>query len=52
MRSGTHEGEVEDDEFPGRFFAEWEPEPLRAVMVGVGFSRSRCASTTAASGSR
>jgi len=42
MRYGTHEGEVEDDEFPGRFFAEWEPEPLRAVLVGAGFSVEVC----------
>jgi len=42
MRFGTHEGEVEDDEFPGRFFAEWEPEPLRAVLLGAGFSVEVC----------
>jgi TDG/mug DNA glycosylase family protein len=42
MRYGTHEGEVEDDEFPGRFFAEWEPEPLREVIVGAGFSVEVC----------
>jgi len=42
MTYGTHEGEVEDDDFPGRFFAEWEPEPLRAVLVGAGFSVEVC----------
>jgi TDG/mug DNA glycosylase family protein len=42
MRYGTHEGEVEDDDFPGRFFAEWEPEPLREVIVGAGFSVEVC----------
>jgi TDG/mug DNA glycosylase family protein len=42
MRYGAHEGEVADDEFPGRFFAEWEPEPLRAVLVGAGFSVEVC----------
>lgn len=29
-----------DDEFPGRFFACWSPEPLRDVLVGAGFSVS------------
>jgi TDG/mug DNA glycosylase family protein len=42
MRFGTHEGEVEDDDFPGRFFAEWEPEALREVIVGAGFSVEVC----------
>jgi TDG/mug DNA glycosylase family protein len=42
MRHGGHEGEVADDDFPGRFFAEWEPEPLRDVLVGAGFSVEVC----------
>src|SRR5262245_31649315 len=42
MRFGIHEGEIEDDDFPGRFFAEWEPEPLRRVMTGAGFSVEVC----------
>ncbi len=42
MEFGTREGEDPDDEFPGRFFALWEPEPLRAVMVGAGFSVEVC----------
>jgi TDG/mug DNA glycosylase family protein len=42
MRFGTGEGEVDDDDFPGRFFAEWEPEPLRQVMLGAGFSVEVC----------
>jgi TDG/mug DNA glycosylase family protein len=37
MRHGSHEGAIEDDEFEGRLFAEWEPEPLRDVLVGAGF---------------
>jgi TDG/mug DNA glycosylase family protein len=43
MRFGTNEGEVDDDDFPGRFFAEWETEPLRDVLVGAGFSVEACA---------
>ena len=42
MRYGTHEGEVADDDFPGRFFAEWEPDPLREVLIGAGFSVEVC----------
>jgi TDG/mug DNA glycosylase family protein len=38
MRYGTHEGAVDDDDFGGRMFAEWEPEPLRDVLVGAGFA--------------
>ena len=34
---GTQEGPVAEDEFPGRFFAEWEVEPLRDVLTGAGF---------------
>jgi double-stranded uracil-DNA glycosylase len=37
LRHGTQEGTIADDEFPGRFFAEWEAEPLRDVFVGAGF---------------
>jgi len=43
MEYGTREGEDEEDtDFPGRFFAWWEPEPLRAVVVGAGFSVDVC----------
>jgi len=43
MEFGAREGEDEDDtEFPGRFFALWEPEPLRALLVGAGFSVDVC----------
>ena len=38
FRSGTGEGEIAGDDFQGRFFAEWEPEPLRDVLVGAGFA--------------
>jgi TDG/mug DNA glycosylase family protein len=33
---GAGEGPFPDDDFPGRFFARWEPEPLRDVLVGAG----------------
>lgn len=42
MRFGAGEGEIADDDFPGRFFAEWEPGPLRDVMVGAGFAVDEC----------
>ena len=43
MEFGSREGEDEDDtEFPGRFFALWEPEPLRDVVVGAGFAVDVC----------
>jgi TDG/mug DNA glycosylase family protein len=43
MEFGTREGADEDDtDFPGRFFALWEPEPLRDVVVGAGFAVDVC----------
>jgi mismatch-specific thymine-DNA glycosylase len=38
FRVGDHEGLLTDDDFPGRFFAEWQPEPLVDVLVGAGFT--------------
>jgi TDG/mug DNA glycosylase family protein len=35
---GRAEGTLPDDDFAGRFFAEWEPEPLEDVLVGAGFA--------------
>ena len=40
LRIGTTEGELPDDDFPGRFFALWEADDLEAVVVGAGFSVS------------
>jgi TDG/mug DNA glycosylase family protein len=38
MKRGEYEGShLPDDDFPGRFFSCWEPEPLAAVMTGAGF---------------
>jgi len=38
VRLGDDEGALgEDGDFPGRFFAEWRPEPLVDVLVGAGF---------------
>jgi TDG/mug DNA glycosylase family protein len=37
MRRGDVDGPLADDDFPGRFFAGWQPEPLRDVLVGAGF---------------
>jgi len=41
-RFGGHEGAVVDDEFPGRFFAEWGPDALAEVHVGAGFVVEEC----------
>jgi TDG/mug DNA glycosylase family protein len=37
LRRGAMEGRQDGDEFPGRFFAEWESAPLRDVLTGAGF---------------
>jgi TDG/mug DNA glycosylase family protein len=37
MRLGDDDGPLADDDFPGRYFAGWRPEPLRDVLVGAGF---------------
>lgn len=38
MKRGEYEGNaLPDDDFPGRFFACWEPEPLAEVVEGAGF---------------
>jgi len=38
FRHGVDEGVLPDDDFPGRLFAEWEPDALRDVLVGAGFT--------------
>ncbi|MBW3613795.1 MAG: methyltransferase domain-containing protein [Actinobacteria bacterium] len=36
---GTYEGDaLPGDDFGGRFFAAWEPQPLLDVLTGAGFS--------------
>jgi double-stranded uracil-DNA glycosylase len=38
VRLGDGQGALgETGDFPGRFFAEWRPEPLVDVLVGAGF---------------
>jgi TDG/mug DNA glycosylase family protein len=37
FRFGHGEGALPDDDFAGRLFAEWEPDPLADVLVGAGF---------------
>jgi TDG/mug DNA glycosylase family protein len=37
MRHGDADGAIADDDFPGRLFAAWQPEPLHDVLVGAGF---------------
>jgi TDG/mug DNA glycosylase family protein len=37
-RGGVYEERrVAEDDFPGRLFTWWEPEPLRHLLVGAGF---------------
>lgn len=45
FRRGSNEGlltGLTDEQFSGRFFAEWEPIPLRDVLEGAGFSVDYC----------
>jgi TDG/mug DNA glycosylase family protein len=44
FRNGSIEGPIADDSFAGRFFAEWEPEPLREILTGAGFDVDQVAS--------
>lgn len=37
MRTGSGEGPLPGDDFPGRFFAGWQAEELERVVVGAGF---------------
>jgi TDG/mug DNA glycosylase family protein len=37
LRHGDGDGPITDDDFPGRRFVDWRPEPLRDVFVGAGF---------------
>ena len=37
MHRGDAEGLLADDDFPGRFFAGWQPDALADVLVGAGF---------------
>jgi TDG/mug DNA glycosylase family protein len=45
MIVGDEEGALPDDDFPGRFFAQWRPDPLADVLVGAGFEVQECAPT-------
>jgi TDG/mug DNA glycosylase family protein len=42
LRHGDAEGLLASDDFPGRFFAEWQPQELSEVMVGAGFDVEVC----------
>ena len=35
--AGDGEGEFPGDDFPGRFFAYWQPDELAALLTGAGF---------------
>jgi TDG/mug DNA glycosylase family protein len=36
VRRGAAEGLLASDDFPGRFFCEWEPEQLEPLLLGAG----------------
>jgi TDG/mug DNA glycosylase family protein len=38
---GDDEGNLADDEFPGRFFARWSPERFAEMVTGAGFTVER-----------
>lgn len=43
MKPGNYEGHaLPGDDFPGRFFALWEPERLAEVVQGAGFEVTAC----------
>jgi double-stranded uracil-DNA glycosylase len=42
FRLGDGEGELDGDDFPGRVFTDWKPEPLTDVLVGAGFDVAEC----------
>jgi double-stranded uracil-DNA glycosylase len=35
--AGIGEGQRTDDDFPGRYFTEWQADPIVDVLVGAGF---------------
>ena len=43
FRYGDGDGPLDDDDFPGRFFAAWQPDALGDVLVGAGFEVHECA---------
>jgi TDG/mug DNA glycosylase family protein len=44
MLRGDAEGPFADDPLAGRFFAQWQPEPLQRVVEGAGFDVCELAS--------
>jgi TDG/mug DNA glycosylase family protein len=42
FRFGHAEGPLDDDDFPGRVFTDWQPEPLADVLVGAGYDVEEC----------
>ena len=42
LHAGTSDGELDDDDFPGRWFAAWEPDALVDVLIGAGFDVESC----------
>ena len=46
LLAGEDSGELPDDDFAGRWFAAWDPDALRDVVVGAGFDVLRCERAT------
>ena len=39
VHEGTYQGHADpEDDFPGRFYADWQPDDLRDVFLGAGFA--------------
>jgi TDG/mug DNA glycosylase family protein len=43
LHAGERSGPLTDDDFPGRWFAAWEPSALADVLTGAGFAIETCA---------
>lgn len=42
LRHGATEGAFAASDFPGRFFADWQPEQLADAIAGAGFDVDEC----------
>jgi double-stranded uracil-DNA glycosylase len=42
FRRGDDDGPIDGDDFAGRFFAHWQPDPLADVLAGAGFEIHEC----------
>jgi TDG/mug DNA glycosylase family protein len=42
MHAGDADGELAEDDFPGRFFSGWQLDQLADVLIGAGFTVVEC----------